>query len=653
MKNSLFLLSSILKVTCLLIFLPIGLCGQPNQAEAEYYRILTIPVPEGIHLEVGGLSVLQDGSLGVATRRGDVWIVENPSMANGNSPHFRRFATGLHEPLGLLYHDGALYAAQRGELTRMIDSDGDRIADLYETVYRWPLSAHYHEYSYGPVLAPDGSLFVTTNVAFGDQEWWRGESRIPWRGWVLRISQDGTMEPWAAGVRSPAGYGLVDGAFFYTDNQGDFVGSGGLWHVPKGGFMGHPAGLKWSTEPNSPVTLTEAEFYARVDKRQLLKDGVYVQPQNIESEAKPDLLAEVRQDFPELQLPAVILPHGKLGISNSELKVDQTNGAFGPFEGQVFVGDQGQSKIMRIDLEKINGQYQGVAFDFLTGFQAGVLRMAWSKDGQLFVGETNRGWGSAGNANEGLQLVSWSGKIPFEIKTVKAKPDGFEIEFTFPVDRTRALDLDSYDGISYTYKYHAAYGSPPIQEESIQIKGVQLSQDGKKVRVVIDNLRKHFVHELSLHGIRQAQTDRALLHPHFYYTLHQIPEGTGLDPVELSTFRSSDLEAEKASSAGRSIGQKTTASKVVKLGMAPPSYAEIEPLLIKNTCIACHQENNKVVGPSFEAIAKRNYSNKRIVELIYRPEPKNWPEYATPMAAMPQVPENEALKIAAWINSLD
>jgi len=49
----------------------------------------------------------------------------------------------------------------------------------------------------------------------------------------------------------------------------------------------------------------------------------------------------------------------------------------------------------------------------------------------------------------------------------------------------------------------------------------------------------------------------------------------------------------------------------------------------------------------------RNYSDEKIVELIYSPEPKNWPEYATPMAPMPQVPKDEALKIAAWINSLD
>ncbi len=192
--------------------------------EEEYYRLTTIPVPEGIHLEGGGVESLPDGKVAVATRRGDVWIIENPYMQGGRNPRFRKFAEGLHEPLGLLWKEGALYTAQRGELTRLEDTDGDGYADSYRTVYAWPLSSHYHEYSFGPVLAEDGSFFVTTNVAFGDMEWWRGESRVPWRGWTLKITEDGNMEPWATGMRSPAGYGLYQGELFYTDNQGDWKG---------------------------------------------------------------------------------------------------------------------------------------------------------------------------------------------------------------------------------------------------------------------------------------------------------------------------------------------------------------------------------------------------------------------------------------------
>ena len=81
--------------------------------------------------------------------------------------------------------------------------------------------------------------------------------------------------------------------------------------------------------------------------------------------------------------------------------------------------------------------------------------------------------------------------------------------------------------------------------------------------------------------------------------------------------------------------------------------AEAQRLLTKNTCIACHNKEKRVIGPSFQDIAKRNYSNKRIVELIYKPEPENWPDYAVPMAALPNVPRGEAFKMAGWINSLN
>ena len=218
--------------------------AQNTPKEEDYYRITKVPTPEGVLVEGGGVLALPDGTIAVCTRRGDVWIIENPTMSNGYPSKFIKFASGLHEPLGLAYRNGAIYSAQRGELTKLVDIDGDRIADVYETVYAWPLSTHYHEYSFGPLLTPDDAFFVTANVAFGAEEWWRGESRVPWRGWTMKITEDGQMEPWATGMRSPAGYGLIDDELFYTDNQGDWQGSGALWHVPKGVFTGHPAGLK-------------------------------------------------------------------------------------------------------------------------------------------------------------------------------------------------------------------------------------------------------------------------------------------------------------------------------------------------------------------------------------------------------------------------
>jgi cytochrome c551/c552 len=607
-------------------------------SEDDYYKIYTVPVPEGILLEVGGVATLPDGRIALATRRGDVWVIENPYMQKGGTPRFTLFASGLHEALGLLYHDGALYTAQRGELTKLTDSNGDGKADKYETVFAWPLSGHYHEYSFGPKLAPDGSFFVSANVAFGDEEWWRGESRVPWRGWMMKIHPDGKMEPWATGMRSPCGLGIIDGELFYDDNQGDWMGSGGIWHVSKGSFTGHPAGLRWTNLPGSPLKITTDQLYAAVGPRQEKKEGRFLKPENIIDEKAPNFLFEEKKRFPELRLPAVWLPHGILGISNSEIIVDETAGKFGPFAGQAFVGDQGQSKVMRVVLEKVKGEYQGVAFDFRSGFQSGVLRMNWGHDGSMFVGETNRGWGSAGTTTSGLQQLVWMGKVPMEMKTVKAMPDGFEIEFTLPVDKSKAEDLNTYSGRSFIYKYHPVYGSPTVNEQKINIKGVKVSDDLKKVRIVVDNLRQYHVHEILVSGIR-SQSGLPVLHPVAYYTLNNIPDGPKLAPAELSTKRS--------------VTAKPVKSTSTRTGSTAVTYAEIEPLLVKNTCTACHEVRKRQVGPAFADIAKRKYSNQRIVDLIYTPEPKNWPEHVTPMPPMPQVPKDEALKIAAWINSLN
>lgn len=255
--------------------------AQESPKEEDFFRIMRLSTPEGIILEVGGLTILPNGDLGVSTRRGEVYIVENPTAQR---PYFRKFASGLHEILGLAYKNGAFYCAQRGELTKLMDTNQDGKADVYETVYSWPVSGHYHEYSFGPKIAPDGSFFVSGNVAFGDEEWWRGESRVPWRGWIMKIFEDGRMEPYATGMRSPCGLGMVDGQLFYADNQGDWMGSGAVVHIKKGSFVGHPAGLRWTGLPNSPLTLTTEQLNALVDPRKNKNAlGEYIKPENVQN----------------------------------------------------------------------------------------------------------------------------------------------------------------------------------------------------------------------------------------------------------------------------------------------------------------------------------------------------------------------------------
>jgi len=461
--------------------------------EAEHYEIRSIQTPDGVEMEVGGLAVLPDGRLAVATRHGEIWMADD---AVDDAPTFTRFAHGLHEPLGLAYRDGALYAAQRGELTRLRDPNGDGRADAYETIVAWPLDGNYHEYSYGPVFASDGSMFVTLNLGWIGH----GASLSRWRGWTIRVTDDGTVEPFAVGMRSPAALALLpDGELFYAENQGDWVGSGFIAHVTRGGFYGNPAGLRWTDEPGSPLRLRVEDVPDTGEPRH-----------------------EVAERVPVLALPAVWLPHGTLGISTSDILVDTTGGRFGPFGGQLFIGDQGRSNITRVFLEKVAGEYQGAAFPFRSGFSSGVLRLEWASDGSMIVGMTNRGWGSTGREPFGLQRLVWTGEVPFEALAVEARSDGFEITFTRPVDPVTANDPASYGVSSFTYHYRSEYGSPPIQEETHEVRGIHVSDDGTRVRLTLDRLRQGYVHQISLEGIRSAD-GLPLLHDTAYYTLNRIP----------------------------------------------------------------------------------------------------------------------------------
>lgn len=485
------------------MLLPVNGSAQNSiPTESDYYKIADLPIPDDIILEVGGMDVLPDGRLAVCTRRGEIWIIENPYQNNGNPPRYHLFAEGLHEPLGLTYHDEALYVTQRPEITRLKDTNGDGRADEYKTVWIRPVSGNYHEYFYGPLFLPNGDMLVTVNLAWIGH----GAALSQWDGWLLQVSPDGEVTPWATGLRSPAGFGFnANGDVFYAENQGDWVGSGNITHLEKGDFAGNPEGLRWSGQPGSPISL---------------------KPEDIPDTGKP--MHEVAQEIPELKTPSVWFPHGVMGISTSAILLDDRGGKFGPFEGQLFVGDQGQSKVMRVFQEKIDGEYQGIVFPFREGFESGVLRMNWGKDNSMFVGMTSRGWSSTGPKLYGLQQLVWNGKTPFEIKEAYARPDGFELVFTKPVDRQTAADPASYEITGFTYHYHSTYGSDIINQEPAPVTYVKVADDRLSARLVVENLREGYIHEIKAEGVKEAGSGIPLLHAVGYYTLRNIPRGEKL-----------------------------------------------------------------------------------------------------------------------------
>ncbi len=471
---------------------------QDGPSEADPWVIETFTPPDDVVLEVGGLALLPDGRPLLSTRRGEVWIV-NGAYGDVEDATFTRFAEGLHEPLGLLVHDGWIYTAQRGELSRLRDVDGDDRIDELETVCdAWSISGNYHEYNFGPRLDDEGNFWITTNKPFGDEPFGRAD----WRGFALRVTPDGRMLPTACGLRSPAGLEKSPwGEMFYTDNQGEWCGASKLALLAPGDFHGHP----WGT-----FSCARAEWPY---------DPVPEPPNGVP-------MLSVEDSIPSFRPPAVWFPYDKAGKSPAGLVWDTTGGRFGPFDGQLFVGDQHHAALFRVALEQVGGHWQGAVFPFRYGFRSGVLRLAWGRDASLFVGCTNRGWGSRGAATEGFERVRFRGGMPFEIRTMELRPDGFELAFTRPVDRATAEDPASWTLASYTYLLHETYGSPEIDTLPLALERIEVAADGLRVRLVLTDepgLRAGFVHELSAHGVR-AHDGAELRHAEAWYTAIRLAQ---------------------------------------------------------------------------------------------------------------------------------
>lgn len=470
-----------------------------NQAaennESDYYRILTLPIPEEIVLEAGAIQVLDGQKIAVATRLGDIYLIEGGFDDPPKNVAFKPFASGLHEVLGLAYRDGWLYCTQRPEVTRMKDLDGDGRADLFETVNDdWGITGDYHEYAFGSKFDRNGDLWVVHCLTGSFT------SETEYRGWCLRIKPDGTMEPTCSGIRSPGGIGMnAVGDMFYTDNQGVWNGTSGLKFLEPGGFMGNPTGNKWYS----------------------LTDALGARPEDPISGSRMHVEAV---KIPELVPTAIYFPYGKMGQSASGIACDLSGGKFGPFEEQLYVGDQTHSTVMRVFLEKVNGRYQGALFPFMEGFDSGNLSLEFAEDGSLFVGGTDRGWGARGGKPFALQRAVWTGKKPFEVKEMRAQEDGFELVFTEPVNRETAQSMDSYKIETYTYIYQSSYGSPEVDQTKPTIEKVVVSPDGLRARLYLDVLQIGHVHELKLPGVRSV-SGNPLLHATAYYTLNYIPQG--------------------------------------------------------------------------------------------------------------------------------
>jgi len=566
------------------------------------YKLFDLATEKGFQPKVGGIDFLPNGKMVVSSwdTEGAIYLLDGV-LGDNPKPVVKRIATGLAEPLGVKVVDGKIYVLQKQELTQLIDNDGDEIIDEFRTICNaWGTTGNFHEFAFGLVYK-DGFFYAALATAIQPG----GKSTIPQnkdRGKFVKIGMDGSYEIIASGLRTPNGVGIgVDGEIFVADNQGDWLPACKIMHMKKGAFYG-----SYSVD--------------------LYNIGKYVETP-----------------------PVVWLPQGEIGNSASQPAIIND----GPYRGQMIHGDVTHGGLKRVFVEKIKDEYQGIVFPFSQGFGAGVNRICWGPDGALYVG----GIGSSGNWSQyekkwfSLQKIKYTGKSTFEMLAVRAKANGFEIEFTEPVGNKYGNDPSYYDIQQWRYVPTMEYGGPKVDLENLAIASVNFSADRKKVFLEISNMKEGYVQAIATTKPILSNTQQALWVNLGWYTLNNIPKEKGIvTAVKSKAITPAKPTATAATATKPAVDPYKKLSATEEQTEVLAGGKAIKP----SGCNTCHAMDQIILGPSFKMIAEK-YTNdpatlKKLTEKVYKGGSGVWGDYA--MGAQSHLKKEKITQMVRYILSL-
>lgn len=410
----------------------------------------------------------RDGRVFVASlKTGELFVLRNP--ANATQARFDNYARGLfQDALSMLAEDDGVYVLHRRNLSKLTDADRDGLAERIERVAALPQGvADTYDYAYG--LVHDRRGFVLSYAPYAD-------GKLVGAGGAIRLSPGKPPEEIAFGMRNPVGWCAgPEREIFFTDNQGEWVAANKLCHVVSGRYYGFPnrAQPQHTKKPFGKTTIWVPYAWAR---------------------------------------------------SINGVAYDNTKGKFGPFAGQIFMAElMYGGAIIRANVEKINGVYQGACFPFWGKGLLGPVTLAFDPNGPLYVGGiTEPGWMSMPDRGA-LFRIDYTGQAPFEMQSIHVRPNGFRIRFTQPVDPRTAADPQSYRIEHYRYEYTGAYGSPELDRTNVRIEKVIVAKDGQSAALVLPALVTDRVYRITAAGVR-SQNGAALVHPTGAYTLNEVPK---------------------------------------------------------------------------------------------------------------------------------
>lgn len=491
--------------------------GFPLEGVHPGWALRTIH-PDDFAPMVGAMTTLPDGRLVVATfeprnngvwvaePNGELWVLGNLGAEDSNDITVEKFADGFVHPLGMCVVDGVLYVAQRDEITKMEDRDGDGEFESRSTLASGWVSDNYHHFTFG-LAHHDGFLYATlsTSIGIGEDEVLGGEVRgingpnPPNRGTLMKIDiATGAIEYVCGGFRTPNGIAVLDdGTVLVGENQGAWMPASKINHARPGCFFGH-----------YNETRARTTRYPEGGHESLFAD---------------------REPTP----PVVWLPQNE--ICNSPTAILPIRD--GKFAGQVYIGELKLGGIQRASLERVNGVLQGAVFRSSQGFEGGINRLEWGPDGSIYVGciGEQATWSWRGTRTGLQQLVPSGVDDTFEFHSIHATPSGFELYFTRPVEREQLEDESLYSVAQWRYIPTPDYGGPKVDEERLVVSEAFAGPGGNSVFLIVPGLKPgRCVH---LRADPTSADGRRMWSPEAWYTLNEIP---GYAAPETSTAHGGD-----------------------------------------------------------------------------------------------------------------
>ena len=400
------------------------------------YAIDTVELPlrNPWHVPVmgSGLAMLGDGSALLATMHGDVWKVENLAYPSKEA-RWTRFATGLHQPLGVHVDEDGIFVQCRDQLVRLWDLDDDGDADFYECFSdKFETSTGGHDYICGLERDADGN-FYTVSGPDG----------------VYKIAPDGqTATVIATGFRNADGIGLTpDGVLTIPCAEGGWTPASMICgmkltdkSIPHFGFRG---------------------------------------PRNGEMPS----------------LPLVYLPRGLDNQTGGQKTVESDR--WGPLSGKLLHFSFGTGTHFLVLKDEIEGQLQGAVVRLPGDFLSGIHRGEFSpQDGQLYV-TGMQGWGSYTPEDGCFQRVRYTGDSVQVPTTFHVHKNGILLKFSEPLDRALASQAESHFAMSWNYRYGPQYGSPEystkhlgmIGHDYLAVKSAHVLEDGRSLFIEVPEIQ--------------------------------------------------------------------------------------------------------------------------------------------------------------------